>query len=389
MLLFIVVSAFIGVWGLSSQALATEARVDALQVERWIKDDTNIYRNPALLTNYPNEVLIEYGESAGDKEDLATAPVNRYGGANFAAGNAVLGLYMGRYSSLANYAIVEKDTELNNPFEFLGAFKLTGDSSLGFSLYFANNNTDGTTGNADYVDKATDLEFAIGTSIQNHTELSLRVGLLNTELAHSDVASLKGDYTNFDLNYRGTFPVSSLVSLVPTANLRIMQGDMKLDGNGSLSGFTGYEDTSTIRFGLGCAARYETEQTLLAAALEIITYKEESDPSGSAKGEEITANGLLFYTGLEQKISEHFWGRIGIQNILFAEQKTEDKDADTELVETLSTSDDDFLAVGFGYKKDSFCLDFTLMDSLPYNGGYLFSGKKGDWLSKISATYSF
>ena len=95
------------------------------------------------------------------------------------------------------------------------------------------------------------------------------------------------------------------------------------------------------------------------------------------------------YMGLERKLGKKFVGRVGAKGLLYSKNECQNFETETKNVTTDSVSNKEFLAIGVGYEHNNLVIDATIIDSLPFNGGYLLSGESGDLLGKISATYNF
>ena len=117
--------------------------------------------------------------------------------------------------------------------------------------------------------------------------------------------------------------------------------------------------------------------------------KTEKKTGSSDKGCEKKRTKMGLYMGLEKKLGKHFKGRIGAKGLLYSKNECENFEKQEKTVTTDSVSNRDFLAIGVGYERNNLVIDATIVDSLPFNGGYLLSGESGDLLGKISATYSF
>ena len=248
---------------------------------------------------------------------------------------------------------------------------------------------------------------------------------------------IRNDYelTNYLIDYRGIFALSDTTSLIPVVSYGKTNKDIE-SPNAEIE----IDETS---FKIGCAAQYQTEKSLFFTGLTLATNNTDYSASRDYYYYEVNGKEMIYneedtqiyidsndieqkrYSvdldeekdvknttfklnmGFERKLSKHFIGRVGVQSTLYNNQdsnhevkiKTTDENGnvktkrgeldqnDTKSVDEIS--DDDFLSIGLGYKKNNFAVDLTVKDSIPYNGGYLFSGEKGALIGKISATILF
>ena len=260
-----------GTMAFTSPALATEARVDALQAEYYVKDITNVLFNPALLTLYPNMFIIEYGTGCDDCAECidyqsnSDRVSNRYVGATWQAMDSLtLGAYINRESEelehvnnlgSLNFGVWDVSdpnnvssftinsglfADVKNPVDLLASWQLNSNTSLGLGLYLARGNDEGeipdsaapdyipgvgtTTGTWGPWDRSSSLYgITLGANINNQHEISFAYDMTSSE-ATGNIADdanipckIEAEKDSYGLLYRGTFAASPTVSIVPVA----------------------------------------------------------------------------------------------------------------------------------------------------------------------------
>ena len=396
-------------------------RLQTLQLGGFIKDDSDMFMNPALLAHYPNLVIGELGVYSDYEYKQEWYCPCQWMAVTAGKGTLTGGLVWNREIPIVDEIDMFNNMEYPfyspprpiNPIEAMVSYSNDG-MAFGGRAYLAGGGYDyeeKTDGDVVYEEElgSSVWDFAGGFAMDlgNNSEMDayVNVGLFSfsgTETYPDDTLNTEYDCRSEGGKYieaggRGFFPVKRGMRMVPL--VKFHTGSFTYTYERDRPDTTWEDDYSRMSLQLGVGAETQLSRSSMLGAGVSFVYATEKVEWHDGITDETTHFILpLFQAGLEASLTKWFIARIGVQKV---HAKVTDKwssespglsgKQDYEWTDTYTDSESlsDFLALGFGIKLDRLLFDATLREEIPFTGTYLLSGIARNLSGKITATYHF
>ncbi|MBD3289720.1 hypothetical protein GF337_13015 [candidate division KSB1 bacterium] len=364
---------------LSLSSYATETRVSSMGgVGFYIRDNSNVFYFPGVLSSYNNQVIAELRQKGND--DLYTV------GAHLPFGtNAVAGVYLNRPLYLPTEAIadVAPHLELNRTITLAYGSKLAN-YDVGLMVSMAMDKWSEDDGENEEKESARYFNISAGISNQQY---DLGVTL--------DLPSISWDYDEAERSWGGLgFGVNARYFMPKTDELTLVPLGIFYYGSATAESKSEFFDSETnygmLDLALALGLNYQlNEKNLVVLALEAFGLSQETEDvkEGSETTEKYTTLPGI-YLGLESQVKPWLVGRMGASQI-YQTHTRKVKPADGESMEDSDYNTSFSVFFGIGINIGGFTLDASFNEGILFDGPHFISGISNNIANRISITYQF
>lgn len=320
---------------LSMPALASKARVDALQNSAHVLDTTNVFYTPNDAMVLPDFTTIEMGSSA-----IGTTPNAEGGFLKGLGDNAKLGMFLGHGAAKRTTTTVLSGLTFagyDNPLDVVYATKL-GAMNFGLDFMYSATDRKSTARVASSKDSSSAMMLKAGLGADAWAAY-LHLGLADTADLANTAGTKTAKFTNAPMNLGGTYTMDTMMFHVDVAT-----GNSKITDDTADTKVT----STTMKLGVINSVKQDANEFFYGIAYVDTNIKTDT---GTASTSDTSL--LLARMGLEFDAASWLVLRGSLtQPVLLGSTKT---DAGTDTLNHLTT-----VAAGAGIKMNKGMFDFTL-----------------------------
>lgn len=336
----------------AAPAMASKARVNALNRASHLSDIRDVLTNPALVLANGDWVTFEMGQTASATNSTTNDP-KAEGGFSRAMGDSRYGFYMGNVPSWVTEFRPTTRAAAENPMDIFYASKM-GDLSWGVDLYYSNSDKK----TLKTKQNATALTFG---AAQGAWDARLTLGLTNTH---------KDDVTaGSEVDFKGTNAIQ--LSGNYTMDNMVYSAEVLMNGAKKSVGGNDTADNKSSSYTLGAEYFNKKDGADFFYGVKYVMTETKQSIAPTSKTAETK---LPIYVGVEADATSWMVLRASVkQNVLLGSTKSETNGAG----ETDTIANDTTVAAGAGIKFGKLTLDATIEGandtSAALNGNKLFT----------------